>query len=220
MGKVKIYLISGLLILIGFFWTFLKFGDLSEATQINVNANKNEATVKVDMQAKKLHLNLPVNNEYLTMLNNNNQELVAGNNQKFGGDLSKSSINLHIEDLNATYEDNNRVEYEATTKGVVKAISGNYNFNGTGTLHKVRLSNGEWIYSGMFVGSINNQKGEETFTLTLRYNPTTDESDVVFVSGLLGNTGILPFGQPFLMEEKLVEIQNIIAKPVHVESGE
>lgn len=56
--------------------------------------------------------------------------------------------------------------------------------------------------------------------LTLRHNPETDESDVVMTSGLLGNTGILPFGQPFLMEDRLDEIQAIITKPVSVESSE
>lgn len=220
LGKVRIYFISGLLVLLGVFWTFLEFGNISDATQISHVSAKNITSDKKETKSKDHHFNLQINSEYLAMLKNKNQELVAGNNQKFGGDMSKSSINLHVEVPNATYADNNRKEYQATTKGVVKSISGNFNFNGIGTLHKIRLSNGEWIYSGMFEGNFKNRKDEETFTLTLRYNPETEESDVVFVSGLLGNTGILPFGQPFLMEEELDEIQNTVAKPVLTESGE
>lgn len=216
MGKVKIYFITGLLLLIGFVLIYLEFGASNEKTQ---NANTSKSEDHVDVQANKLHFYLPVNNEYLTMLHNRNQELVTGNKEKFGEDMSKSSIDLHI-DLKTTYAKDEREEYEATVKGFVKSVDGDNNFNGTGTLHKVKLSNKEWIYSGFFEGSSTTQNGKETFMLTLRHNPETDESDVVMTSGLLGNTGILPFGKPFLMEDRLDEIQAIIAKPVSVESTE
>ncbi|MEZ7171726.1 hypothetical protein [Sporosarcina sp. OR05] len=216
MGKVKVYFITVLLLSIGFVLMYLEFGTTNEKTQ-KANATKNED--HVEMEANKLHFNLSVNNEYLTMLHNRNQELVAGNKEKFGEDMSKSSIDLHV-DLKTTYANDEREEYEAAVKGVVKSVAGDNNFNGAGTLHKVKLSNNEWIYSGSFEGTSTTQNGEETFMLTLRYNPATEESDVVFTSGLLGNTGILPFGQPFLMEDQLDEIQAIIAKPVSVESTE
>lgn len=143
------------------------------------------------------------------MLNSSNQELVEGNNNKFGGDLGKSSINIHVEDLKLLQMTSKKEEYEANTKGVIKSITGNYNFNGSGMLYKIKLSNGEWVYSGSFEGIFKNKSNEENFVITIRYNPDTEESDIVFVSGLLGNTGILPFGQPFIMEDELAEIQAI-----------
>lgn len=107
MGKVKVYFITVLLLLIGFVLMYLEFGTTNEKTQ-NANATKNEDHVEVE--ANKLHFNFSVNNEYLTMLHNRNQELVAGNKEKFGENMSKSSIDLHV-DLNTTYANDEREEY-------------------------------------------------------------------------------------------------------------
>lgn len=217
--KKSFYLVSGFFILLSAFWISVEFSVKTEAVEdkqpqtVQKNASKAENSIP-----KNLHFNLKVNTEYLELINNSSQELVEGNSNKFGGDLGKSSINIHIKDFRILQTTNNKEEYEASTKGVIKSITGNYNFNGTGMMYKIKLSTGEWVYSGSFEGTFKNKSNEENFVITIRYNPNTEESDIVFASGLLGNTGILPFGQPFIMEEELAEIQAITVQTE--ESGE
>lgn len=203
-------MVSGLFILLCAFWISIEIPFKTEAMEDKQHkiVQKTTSNTKNSTQ-NDLHFNLKVNTEYLRLLNSSNQELVEGNNNKFGGDLGKSSINIHVEDLKLLQTTSKKEEYEANTKGVIKSITGNYNFNGSGMLYKIKLSTGEWVYSGSFEGTFKNKSNEENFLITIRYNPDTEESDIVFVSGLLGNTGILPFGQPFIMEDELAEIQAI-----------
>jgi len=159
---------------------------------------------------EKIHLNLNVNEEYLALVSNQSEGMAEGNQEKFGKDINKSSINVHFTDFKSILTQENREDFEVSTKGVIKSPNGNFNFTGQGFVYKVKLSNGEWIYSGSFEGSFKNKVKDETFTISMRHNSETKESDVVFVSGVIGDSGVLPFGKPFLFEDELAEIEDII----------
>lgn len=159
---------------------------------------------------KKILLNLDLNEYYMNLISEKSSELSKGNGEKFGKDILKSKLNIQIYDFQLTEELAKREHYEAKVKGVIKAPTGNFNFEGDGDINKVMLDSNKEIYSGSFKGNVKNIKGDDVVTISFRYNPKTKESDVTVVSGFVGDTGILPFGSPFLYEEDLVEIREII----------
>lgn len=181
-------------------------GLVNDADEIKVAASPDS-----EGRLDKIHLNLDVNEEYLDLVNTQSEELSQGTENKFGGNGKNSSINVHFTDFKPFEVIEGRESYEGFTKGVIKTPDGNFNFNGEGLIYKVKLQNGEWIYSGSFEGGFKNKIKDETFTISIRYNSETEESDITFVSGLLGDTGILPFGQPFLFQEEIEEINNILS---------
>lgn len=158
----------------------------------------------------KLHLKLAINEENLTFLKSHSGDIAADNNNKFGGDVSKSSLDIQIYDLVELLTEDELESYTANIKGVVKTNEGNFNFIGEGELFKTQITEVGWVYTGSFEGEIRNKKGNETVNISLRHNPETDESDVVVVGGVVGNTGVLPYGQPFLYDNHLTEIKEKI----------
>lgn len=158
---------------------------------------------------EKIHLNLDLNEEYLNLVSEKSEKLVEGNDEKFGKDTKKSKIDLQITDLSEVQSHSNFIEYNTNLKGHIKTPSGNFNFTGTGELFLTQIFEDKWIYTGSYVGTIKNKKGEETLNISLRYDPETKESDVVVVSGVVYESGILPFGKPFLFDKDLNEIDRI-----------
>lgn len=160
---------------------------------------------------EKYHFNVDVNKEYLDLIQTQSPNLLEEGNNKFGGDLSKSSLNVHFTDFEEAIRINeNTFKQDSNFKGVVKTISGNFNFSGSGTMYTFELSNGELIKVGEYKGDIKNKKSDDTFTLSIRFNPKTDEVDIVGVSGLAGDgLATLPFGNPFLYDNDLDEIHQL-----------
>lgn len=160
----------------------------------------------------KYNFSLKLNEEYLNLVNSKSSELSKGNNEKFGGDISKSSIDVQLFDLEETVKEEKNIEYSSGFKGVIKTLNGNFAFEGAGYLNKFTISEDREIYTGNYEGKIKNKKGTDTLTLSLRFDPETEETDIVVVSGVMGDTGILPFGQPFLFDKELNEINALAEK--------
>ncbi|KAA0957598.1 hypothetical protein ACQKDD_17840 [Planococcus kocurii] len=183
----------------------------------DADAEIQEITQKTDLKQgdneknpEKLLFNLNLNETYYDLVIASGGELGKGNANKFGGDIKKSSINISVDNMELVEENENKKLYNANTSGVIKSPTGNFNFSGKGEIYKVKLSTGDWVYSGSFEGDFKNKATNETFTISMRHNIDSGEVDVVFVSGVLGDTGVLPFGKPFLLDDKIIEIEETI----------
>lgn len=161
-------------------------------------------------EEKQLHFNLKLNEDYLKLVERKSPELSKGNANKFGGDITKSSLDVQFFDIVEIEKKENNISYESQIKGVIKTSSGNFNFKGDGDLNELTLSDGSQLFVGNYEAIIKNKQGENILTLSLRYDPNTEEIDIVVVSGVVGDTGILPFGQPFLLDDKLNEITELL----------
>ena len=206
-----IVLFSAVIVMISFFTDFEKTSE-ENSEEMVVRASNSE----IEDMEQKLHFNLGINTETLDFINNNYQEISEANQTKIGKTIEKSSINIQFFDVekaseNSLLEDDFDV-YSTKTKGVIKTTEGNFNFEGSGDLYRVALSNNEIIYSSHLSGSFKNKKAEEEFTISMRYNPSTEQIDINFVSGVLGDSAILPFGKAFLTESQAIEIEEIIRK--------
>lgn len=165
---------------------------------------------------KKLHFNLGIDTHVLEFFERENKSIAEANTKKMGNGLEKSSINVHFFDFKntegTTLAEKNYEEFDAKTKGVIKTPEGNFNFESDGYLHVVKLSDEQTIYSGRFKGNFKNKQTEEAFFLTMRFNPETEQIDVSFTSGVIGDNAILSFGKSFITDAQFNEIEETIRR--------
>lgn len=152
---------------------------------------------------EKLHFNLSLNEEYLDMVQSKNSDFKKDTDEKFGSNTKETKINLSIDNIVEVKSFSDFTENTADAKGVIKTPSGNFAFRSTGLLYKMILSDNKTIYYGDFQGTINNKVKEDVVNISMRYNPDTEETDISFVSGIVYETAILPFGNPFLFDDDL-----------------
>lgn len=178
-----------------------------------VEATESASTLKSSLISNKLHFNLGINKQALEFFMQN-EEYAKPLENKIGRSLEKSSINIQFYDFKRTtektLETNNLEEYSNFAKGVIKTPEGNFNFQGHGDLYLVKLESGEVIYQSTIDGNFKNKKSDENFSISMRYNPNTEDIDISFVSGLIGDSAILSFGTPFISDAEFNEIADKI----------
>ncbi|WP_227394375.1 hypothetical protein [Jeotgalibacillus aurantiacus] len=178
-------------------------GELSESEV--KEASSDEAAV-LESATEKMQFELDLNMEYLQMVLDNSPLLSEKNDEKLGTDLEGTQLEIEFNNFITLIESQNGSLYETEVEGTILSTDGNFDLNGNGEMYKVQLDDGSTIYEGSYKGDINTKAGEDTFNLTLRYNPDTEEIDIVITSGVIYETAILPFGTPFLLQPALDDL--------------
>lgn len=160
---------------------------------------------------KKLVFNEKVNLGFYEDLEANQPDLIEFNSRKFGGDLEKSSINFKINDLVVKQENADFTELNAKGQGVLHLPEGNFNFTFEGMVYEVPLSNGKVILSGGLEGEIVNKAGEDTISINLLYDYTSEKVYLGVTNGHHGELAALPFGNSKLSLDEINELNSVIA---------
>ncbi|WP_342528738.1 hypothetical protein MKY84_06400 [Chryseomicrobium sp. FSL W7-1435] len=160
---------------------------------------------------EKLVFNEKINLTFYEDLKTNQTDLIEFNNEKFGRDLDKSSINFKINDLIVRQENSRFTELSATGQGVLHLPEGNFDFNFEGMVYKVTLSNGKVILSGGLEGDIVNKAGEDKININLLYDYSTEKVYLGVTNGHHGELAALPFGNSKLSLDEINEINSLIA---------
>lgn len=194
--------------------------DISKSEEVVPNdvvttASKHNDNVYYSID-KELHFNLGIDTHVLEFFERENKSIGEANTNKMGFGLEKSSMNVYFFDFKnieaTTLAEKNYEEFDAKTKGVMRTPEGNFNFESDGYLHVVKLSDEQTIYSGRFKGNFKNKQTEEAFFLTMRFNPETEQIDVSFTSGVIGDNAILSFGKSFITDAQFNEIEETIRR--------
>ncbi|GIP29117.1 hypothetical protein J23TS9_42470 [Paenibacillus sp. J23TS9] len=159
-------------------------------------------------KGEKFNLKLDANERTIEALKNN--PVTTNNNRKFEGKESESQMHLNL-----TLDNNvNRVNDLFSTVPV--DASGNlildkaYPFKGSGEMNLLSF-NGREIYYGRIEINMNHANGEDKGIISIRYEPSSGKIDATLTSGDIEDIAVIPFGQPFLTDADLDNIDSILS---------
>lgn len=176
------------------------------------SSNNNEKKKATEQKDEKIIFDLEINKEDLDLFQNSDHPVVKNNDQLFGTAVEESSLQMtiHLSKRKTAYKTDKLIDYRARVNGKIINKKTPIEFTAEETISLITLKDGRQIYIGHLTGKpTKDSKGVTHMTISFRKDANSDDVDVSINVGIIGNSSLLLFGKPFLLDEEIYEYQDI-----------